>query len=756
MQALNTTSPRPLSTTPQGLSQDLWQRLYQQAGLVIDARAPNTCEVTALCDHNRDVCQSGQGLPERCTDRPLEGQPAVRLFAGSPTLLTKTRLGSVNPSKHPIKNETEAKALFRSMYDYQGGLGVKGNLKKGLVVYPVDATGRVMGTGQMLYVRGSEIIPQKYVVDGDRLRVGSVTFGARPGLEHTEYSWALAGDPELDVALRNAWQALIEGTEIEGLWGFNYVGHEPEYWCVDEQGLARPALHTEELSTHLLETHQESPGLFHDPVMTVQGLAREYLNLHKPEHTHPETFLVPLGCDPGTPLFEADINCGINDHFGLYMVALEKRLSGLVGVRSKGDLFYWTQIARACGFERVRSLIDSLLCPLLAFNVAASHQSVGPGTLPKTYGIIPGYKADLDMMIAQSNIYSSSLGAVLQIVSSTGPFVAGAALMSPENKYIWHARNVVRRILATSEKQTYPIKDAKTLTEIMIAGLTQGIKGADRLARAGVAVTTMARDGRQIFKKQIGHGDVRIRLEWSVDTQEGGLTGQPKMRVEYTGADATNLANKVRVQTLLQMFALVALKARAERADGDVLAEAAKIIGEDQLTAKDLWGDTQTINDDYMSEGPHAARVTTVISRLKKLLTNMPEIPAYQEIKKIALRSLEIITETGSVDLLGRGKCTVAAAMVDLAQKGYNGRQAALIMGQFALQEALWLDDERRTTEEVMDYLLGKDNAGFEFLWPRVAHLAKAPVTTPSNRPDKGIRVPAFLSAILAKKINKQ
>jgi len=617
--------------------------------------------------------------------------------------------------------------------------------------------------GVLVVVKARHFLPKGDPIlmpDGISYDLTSIKRGRQQGSDDIEATMTRYRNaslmPKYADALRYLKEAGADFTALQRrklLLGIGMVGWEREYivadpktgeykgfWEMrpDEQGVVRKMLFKEfeELFIGMGEVVEGQAdrghklGIFTDPIEAVieSAFTREWL-----EERYPGALVMDIGMPPsGTPK-NTVINATTEHESGMYLASIASQLMVNFKPGTEASIRFREKQALKYGFitddgqpdvsAMIRAYADKGLWPPLAGHMSSNtgnHLRRGTNR----------FETDLEMVINQGNLFGS-LGKIVRVMTATGPLVQDL-VADWAGKPLYDARNAFRNDMGSAPSYNEPIKDVRHFEEIGIQTITEG--KADRLGRAFAVQTKRIDhpDGRvEMVYTPMHHGDIRYRIEM---TQNGSVASA---RIEFTGAGASDSIARGRGMSVLQMLTIVSLMATVHEwttgefgGEHTALKYVAKMLWNDPSRWQEVWDTSNEFVFDYMTEGPQSLKTQKLANLLIDLFTKVAiQVPGMEKIKNIAVASLNNLSVDGTFDDLSQGRGNLATAVVNLVNdkaKGYNNLQMAHIIDAFESQQARFLRDHQDQPDVIYDHYKGNNNgnAGFDFDWPDVSHLA--------------------------------
>jgi hypothetical protein len=550
--------------------------------------------------------------------------------------------------------------------------------------------------------------------EAENIRVLKARYGAPQGAGHIESSRLADHSPEAEADVK----ALVEGLwsgktmielEKDGITkGWGRVGLERECWMYDRQTGQLKRMSSIELHLGCVEIDD---GHYIDLDEMLVGLARKRLELEK---LYPGLAIVTSSTSMSDDPRQTRINI-INPTLGRYVMSVENLLwqRFQTGPKTPESWYVKNQIAAALGMagalEMIKTIGDTRL-----WNNAASHLNFGE--LHTQEEGREGYGLWFESIRNGSNALMCELGAAIEMICASGPYTNGIAPVI-NGEMPLDERKIGKRDMGSAEPHNVPILDATHYKHTVKTTMTQGDKGADRLARAVVAhvpdelvadiMTCLEKNDHEGFVAALteiiatAHGKGRWRFEPS-SRMDG--------RLEYTGAGASSALPRVRAVAMGRMLSAISKIATHEKKDF------LQMVAEDlEIPVSEVWGNDDATVLEYVLKHDDSPRTRTLLKRLRKLFVKY-DMPALHKDRTTSLAALDALLFDGDFDDFANGKGTYATAMRHLARRGYSAHQAVLVADAFEHQEAEFLNSA--TLDQLESYREGR--GGFNFVWPEV------------------------------------
>lgn len=561
--------------------------------------------------------------------------------------------------------------------------------------------------------------------ESENIRVLHAQYGAPQGAGHIESSRLADYSPQAEADVKALVDGLWSGKtmidlEKEGITkGWGRVGLERECWMYDRQTGQLKRVSSIELHLGCVEIDD---GHYIDLDEMLVGLAQKRLDLEK---LYPGLAIVTSSTSMSDDPRQTRINI-INPMLGRYVMSIENILwqRFKTGPKTPESWYVKNQIAAAIGMAGALEMMNTIGDTRL-WNNAASHLNFGE--LHTQNDTREGYGLWFESIRNGSNALMSELGAALEMICASGPYTNGIVPVI-NGEMPLDLRKIGKRDMGSAEPHNVPILDAAHYKYIVSQTMTQGKKGADRLARAVVAhVPDELVTDLMVCLEQNDHEGFRAALTEIIATAHGKgrwrfePSSRMDGRLEYTGAGASSALPRVRAVAMGRMLSAIGKIATHEKKD--FLQMVAEDLG---IPVSEVWGNDDATVLEYVLKHTQSERTRVLLKRLRTLFVKY-NMPALHKDRTTALAALDALLFDGDFDDFAHGKGTYATAMRNLARKGYSAHQAVLIADAFEHQEAEFLVSA--TPNDLESYREGR--GGFNFVWP-------SDVGEPKNSPHKG------------------
>lgn len=548
--------------------------------------------------------------------------------------------------------------------------------------------------------------------EAENIRVIKAQYGAPQGAGHIESSrlmdYSAQAEADVKALVDGLWSGKtmleLEKEDITKSWG--RVGLERECWMYDRQTGQLKRISSIELHLGCVEIDD---GHYIDLDEMLVGLAQKRLDLEK---LYPGLAIVTSSTSMSDDPRQTRINI-INPTLGRYVMSVENILWNCFksGPKTPESWYVKNQIAAAIEMSGASEMIKTIGDTRL-WNNAASHLNFGELHTQNETGV--GYGLWFESVRNGSNALMCELGAAIEMICVSGPYTNGIVPVI-DGKIPLDQRKIGKKDMGSAESHNVPIMSAAHYKHTVSKTMTQGDKGADRLARAVVAhvpdelvadvMACLEQNDHEGFIAALteivatAHGKGRWRFEPSSRTDG---------RLEYTGAGASSALPRVRAVAMGRMLSAIGKIATNEKKDF------LQMVAEDlEIPVSEVWGNDDATVLEYVLKHDQSPRTRVLLKRLRTLFIKY-NIPALHKDRTTSLAALDALLFDGDFDDFANGKGTYATAMRFLAKGGYSARQAVLIADAFEHQEAEFLVSA--TPNQLESYREGR--GGFNFLWP--------------------------------------